>query len=320
MRIRQRLLSVVGIFIASLCLIWVIQKMDWQSFLLAMARVELSVIFLCLFLAMLHGVVLAWKWQWALRPSEPGVKFWDCFWSLRLGFFFNGILPAKLGEAIRVWFIHRRVKIPVSTIVGCNIADRFLDFMSMGLIFFIALSNLSIAQDWIPFESLVAIPILVLFVFWGIQALPASHDRPRLNLLLQILKRIRAGFSSATDWRVMARVLLIASIGWGIHLVILSVLGEAMSLHLDWAQWVVMMVGITLASALPSAPSNVGTFEFAGVFVLTHFFKLQHEESFVVVLLYHFIQLIPTWILGLIGYFIYQNDLRFELKRLRKAA
>jgi glycosyltransferase 2 family protein len=296
--------------LAALCLVLVLRKIDWPSLELALSRLRAAPLLIALGLAVLHGFILAWKWRVILQYLEPRIAFMDCFWSLRLGFFFNGILPVKMGEAVRVWFIHQRSSIHMSAAVGSSIGDRLIEFLSLMLLFFLALSTLSISEDWIPFEILLLIPLAVIGIFFILRHLPQRHSVSWISLIFENLHRMRSGFSAVSQPRVFLPSFLIAGLGWSVQVILLLVLSRALQLSLSWAELSVMMVGISLASALPSAPSNMGTFEFAAVFVLTKFFHISHEEAFALALIYHFVQLLPTWVIGGIGYFRFHKELQ----------
>lgn len=307
---------VIGLVIGLVCLGLAIRSVDLAELLGTFKKLEFIYLFAALIFAFSHAFVMAAKWQLFLRPLEPQ-KFWNCFWSVRLGFFFNAVLPAKLGEGIRIWFLQRNGGLKFSEGIGALVADRLIDFIALMAVFYFAMNFIMMDSAWFPKEILLLVFLGIGGVIWALNFLPVTKGPLWIQRFMQFLQRVRRGFESLKQPRTLIPAFLFSVLGWMIHLGILVVLAKGLNLDLGWPELAVVIAAVTLASSIPSAPSSLGTFEFAAVFVLTKFFKVPAEESLALALMYHFVQLLITWGVGFIGYVRYHSTLMPEIRRLK---
>ncbi len=314
--ISQKLGSLVGIMLGLACLYWVLKDVNRAALAESFARVEVGSLALVFLIVVIHGLNMALKWKIILGALKPQ-KFWHCYWSLRLGFFFNAVLPAKLGEAIRVWFVHRKGHISFSAGVGATVADRMMEFFGLVILFYAALLGVGTISEQLPTNW------IWLFVVGGFSPLllmgwlPKQSSSGILNRVFQFLHRARDGMRTISRPKIFLKVLAIVMFGWLMHIAMILILSHSIGISLKPADAIIVMFAVSMAGAIPSAPSNLGTFEFAAVFVLTKIFGASPEDALVLGLLYHFVQLIPTWLIGASGYIYYHSELLPELKRIR---
>ncbi|MGA0164657.1 MAG: lysylphosphatidylglycerol synthase transmembrane domain-containing protein, partial [Bdellovibrionota bacterium] len=127
----------LGFFVSAVCLIWVFGKLDWDNFLKEVIQMNPLFLFLGLALTLTHNFAMTGRWYFILQKLGK-VKFWTAYWSLRISYFFNATLPARLGEPFRILYIKKFTKISVGRSIGAMAADRLLDFLSLVLILYLS--------------------------------------------------------------------------------------------------------------------------------------------------------------------------------------
>jgi uncharacterized protein (TIRG00374 family) len=81
--------------------------------------------------------VRAARWKTMLNPIKETKSVFNLFSAVMIGYFFNCVLP-RGGEFIRPYVVARREKISYSATFATVIAERVIDVLMLGFIFFVA--------------------------------------------------------------------------------------------------------------------------------------------------------------------------------------
>lgn len=214
------------------------------------------------------------RWSIILRPVRR-LPFSHVATSLLVGYAANNVLPARLGELFRADFVRRRHGISRLSTVGTIVIERLLDMAAV--VACAALGMLYMFHDQVVFDSSLLKAMLMgglivaltcVFVF-----LMSAHSwrwlPQRFPRLRQAIGAITEGFRSVKSSSGVAELTMLTSIVWlcnGCAMwAILNAVG--MSPH---GAIVLLLIGMAgLAAAIPSAPANLGTLQFAFVTVLS---------------------------------------------------
>lgn len=261
-----------------------------------------------LFLAVTHSFLMARKWQVFLSAFEK-VSFFESFWSLRLSYFFNATLPVRLGEPIRIWIIRRNYEVATGKLIGATGADRVLDLVSLILLVSCALVAETFGGDFISWPSLLIGAVAILFGIILLSKLPTTSNSKIIHAVLQFISEIRLGIQMVVSKKIAMRAVSLSLAGWGLHFLMISIVASGVGLDLAWPEVIFVVAAVSLAVSIPSTPSNLGTFEFAVIFVLNHQLGYDLTKSASLAVLYHFIQILPTLLIGAYGFFRYRSKL-----------
>lgn len=78
------------------------------------------------------------RWKWLLAPVAA-LPTKELFPPVMIGFAANNILPAHLGELVRVFVANRKFRVPASTILSTIVLERILDVLAILALFGIGL-------------------------------------------------------------------------------------------------------------------------------------------------------------------------------------
>jgi uncharacterized protein (TIRG00374 family) len=253
----------------------------------------------------------AWRWGFLLRASKK-VSTNRLFPVVVIGYMGNDVLPFRLGEALRAYVLWRREDINVGTALTTAVLERLFDGITMVLFVLIGLLFVPLPEDlrpWVAVAGLAFAAVLVLFLVLAsrpalllrvaqflIERLVPSRFRPALA---RFVEGIVAGLESLRRGRDVVVLFAVTLWVWVLETGKYWLVSFAFpGLQLPYAAILLMGGVVNLATALPSPPGYVGTFEI-GIPVLE---SIGAPESVAggYVLVLHALLLVPVTALGLI--------------------
>lgn len=221
-----------------------------------------------------------------------------------VGYLGNIVLPARLGEVIRGYLISRREGLAFGATLGSVTLERIIDTVALAAVAFVAASFIGAAPWIVQGTGLVAVVGVIL-----IGALATTGLQPIVRLIgrLGSIDMLRAPVSALVrvidpfaHWsggahrrRAMSLALGLSLGAWLCSATMFWLVGQAVGASLSPVAAVLVMAVTVLATAIPSAPGYVGTFEFATVTVATSL-GVPREIAFALAVLAHLLGLLPA--------------------------
>lgn len=257
--------------------------------------------------------------------------FWQSFSAIMVGYFGNGVLPARLGEVLKANIINKRSESSFSISIGMVFLERILDLLFMFIIFLMFL-GMTLLTNEIVSEQLrkillfgSAFAVLPFIVFFIILTKEEFFNRLFNRFIFffsagfkeklsQMLKRFLEASHSIKDPVFLAKILLISFLVWlpiiyNSYFLFLSFEGLK-ALPLRAAMLTVMLIAIGIA--LPSSPGYIGPYHAAAKYALIVYTSdLASIGSYAIVL--HLSQMIPMVFVG----FIFFNKENLSIKHNR---
>ncbi|GIF42977.1 lysylphosphatidylglycerol synthase transmembrane domain-containing protein [Actinoplanes xinjiangensis] len=247
-------------------------------------------------LAMLFGVlghgVRAWGWSIMLAPRHhpPFGRLLRFELTSQAA---SAITPARAGEGLRVWLLHRSDEVPAAT-TGALIGIKKL-FEGVGL------AVLALPAPWLV-EALpgwAGNAVLLFAITMGtlvvLLAVYARRDRSRSRP--SIVRRLGDGLYFMRDNRRLAVALVVAVFGEMLDLAAVVAIQHALDLPLGLAAAAFVLFLVDTLNLLPSAPAHVGTFE-VGVFTAFGLLGVQGEAVLAFALVFHLQQVLTQMVVG----------------------
>jgi uncharacterized membrane protein YbhN (UPF0104 family) len=206
----------------------------------------------------------------------------------------NNLLPARAGEAVRIWLLHSREGVAASTAISASVVEKVSDVVSLLILVAPLPWLLSDLPAWVArslsFSGLAAAVLIAILA-----ALLHAHRHYPPHTL-----RGRIALGGRTLHGV-AGVLTISLLSFGVWVsdaaTLLLVL-RAVHVEIPFAGTLFVLLTLNLAIAAPSTPAQVGAFELGTVAAL-RVLHVPEEPALAVALLYHLAQVIPVTLLGL---------------------
>jgi uncharacterized membrane protein YbhN (UPF0104 family) len=118
--------------------------------------------------------------------------------------------------------------------------------------------------------------------------------------MARFLVNVRHGLTSARDPRALGQSLGASLVAWALEVPVIALSMKAVGLRLPLAATFLVLLAVNLALAFPFAPpGNMGTLEIGATLALVEF-RVAKAQALAFALCYHFLQVIPIGILGLV--------------------
>ncbi len=300
---RKKLFTVLWVtagIILALVLGWmVLRGINWSSMQSAFGRVSWDVLVPAVAAVIASLFLQAVRWKLML-PRES-VSTARLFFVRNAGLSLNNLSFAQgggiLGDASEFAMLTRSDKIDGSKVVASLLMARALDFVITSifiLVGFFIVPQLSVFKPVI-IPVLVVIALIVLFVLFArkVGRFPLLNKVRVLESSLHAVALLRDRkliFGLSISLTVLAWMLL-GTAAW--------LVAQAIGIQLPFWMMSIILVGMTLFSgAIPAAPSAIGTYEFATVYILG-LFSVNKSDALCFALLVHALVMIPPNLIGI---------------------
>ncbi len=214
------------------------------------------------------------------------------FKAINLSIAMNIVLPGRLSELVKPVFLNKNAELPLSQGLIAVFLERMSDLIIISGISFATIGAIYQEYNWKIFFLMLVFPIIffLIIVRYGakIEQAIASVSPSRIGLLaIKLLDKMgisirRKGFLKGFFWGGVAWLLSISSFWFFLECSTAEPVDPLLVLEL--------FIATTFAYALPALPGGFGTYEAAGIFVLTRN-GFPHEQALLLTLSLHFCQL-----------------------------
>jgi uncharacterized protein (TIRG00374 family) len=298
----------IGWIIAVACLIWVFHDIHIEQLLGQIATIRWEWVALAVLCDIISYYCQGWRWRLILG-NVGKIKAVKTTQAIYAGLFTNEILPLRIGEMVRTYLVSRWLSVPFFSIIPSLAVERLFDGIWLGIgigltaLFVHLPKNLANAAELLGVIVLVATGVFIFLVFRKEKAFEnksepeAVGQKPRKTIgsfLGEMARGIReigvsrnfyqAFFASSLVLVFQILAFWLVMVGYGLPITL-------------WEGAAAMMI-VHLGTAIPNAPSNIGTYQFFTVIGVTLFgIDKTAATGFSVVV---FIVLtMPLWLIGL---------------------
>ncbi len=326
---KKKIGLILGLAISGACLYWVFKDVDIRQFGTALKAIDIP--WLCASLAIFYWSMYLRGVRWALlfRPRHE-LRGPRMFPPIMIGFAFNSIMPGRVGEFARAFYLDKRESTGFAASMATVVTERIFDGVTLLACLAISLAMLPpidpavevafgkfvVKGDMLqPLTNKVIIGCVVLIVGVVSLLIPGA-DRlvekiirafPGIPVKLKeklvgISRDVIGGFSSVKDPLNLAKVVGYSILIW--LLVAFSNLTLAWGVtgieQISFLQCMALVTMIAIFIMIPAAPGYWGLFE-AGVIFGLKVLKVQEDvapaTAYAIVM--HLVQFVPIVAIGL---------------------
>ena len=193
---------------------------------------------------------------------------------LLIGYLANNVLPARLGELVRCHYLGDREGISRTTVLGTVVVERVVDtavVVAIASVAILVLHVRGVVASAVLFGlAITALLVVVLAIGIAAHRLPgaerlAATRRALADACAELAGKLRDGLAVAGRPRTLAEALVLSLVAWSCTVVGFAAAGQALGVQLTTAEAALLASGVALATAIPSGPGNLGTFDLAAV-------------------------------------------------------
>jgi len=222
----------------------------------------------------------ALRWR-VLARDVADVPTGAAFRAISVGFLVNNVLPLRIGEFVRVWWLARDVRSSVAELLGTWVLERLFDLAVLLGIAALVIGNLA-GRGLLGGIAFALLAVTLAFRLWPAPLLRLVYRAARLVLpparaehVTGLAGSVARGLASLRSGRDFARALFHSALLWGVASAIpfwaalaalgIDVGGPVASLRTALQ----ILVNVAIAVALPSAPGFFGVYHAACRYTLT---------------------------------------------------
>ncbi|HET7077840.1 MAG TPA: lysylphosphatidylglycerol synthase transmembrane domain-containing protein [Chloroflexia bacterium] len=280
--------------------------------------------------------IRALRWGVLLSPVRKGIHPNRLFRFLAIGYMGNDILPARLGDVIRVYVLSRRESVTKSATLATILVERIFDGLTMigflaGSALFIQINaDLTLA---LRVSTILFLAGLLVFVFLAAapqrivtlirlilgrspvgKVIPESLHERALHMTTSFVE----GLSVLRNWRGLLSVMGLSVAAWSAEAAMYYIIGAwGFDLQIPVHAYTMTTAAANLGTLVPSSPGYIGVFEGIAIPVLTNVFRLDDHIAASYVVLLHAALYFPVTLLGLF-YMVRESVSWSELAALEK--
>lgn len=249
----------------------------------------------------------AFRWRVMLKLVKK-IKFTLMYRVLTIGYMANNVLPARLGEAVRIHMLGKDAEVSRLTTTASLVSDRVVEAVSF-LLLAASLVLFTNVPKWMHYG--LTITLVVTVIIYTVAFIYSTREVEH-----RILKSLQEGISPLLNWRIFLEGFVASLLSWFIQLCMIYMTQVAFGVILPFWSSLLVLIAVNLAIVVPSAPAQLGTFELACVLAYTSM-GVDKSMALLIGATYHFMQIIPITLVG--GSFMLASQLKVSGRRVSAA-
>ena len=307
---RKQLTVWIGLVISILFLYLALRNVRFNEIRQALGQVDLRLLLLAAVIFLISFAVRALRWRYILRPVEE-IGLGPVFSLLSIGFMANNVLPARLGEFVRAYFLARKTGIRKSLSLATILLERLSDFAAL-LLSALLVTLFFRMPAAVEHIGIVAGAVFLLFVV--LLVLVHARTSAVRRLIAMLLSPLGESRSRGQMERIDAfiRGLLIVRTGrgilwifslsllvWGLWAVALHETLLAFHIDVPLSARLLILAVVNLGALIPSSPGYVGPYHYL-CWVCLSVYGVEKSLAFSFSVVMHALWYVPLTCLGFI--------------------
>jgi uncharacterized protein (TIRG00374 family) len=322
---------ILGLAVTLLCLFFVFRRLDWPVFLAAFRQLDWGLLLLATVIYLTGYLTRTWRWQILVQPLK-NIPLRRLFPVLVMGFMFNNILPARLGEFARAYLTGQREGISKTAAFATVVLERVFDGMIIVLFFGLASLCLfshhpdnSLASQFLiqtgfqlaQFQHLLLLgalfSTLIFFGVFGICLLMLAYPDGTMTLVSRLAGKLPAkyamllqkiarlfldGLLALRNRQALILLFFFSLCSWSLESIAYFLIFRAFHLPLSPIFACLVMTVVNLVIMIPSTAGGLGPFEIAGVGMMV-LYGSSKSQGLPAILMIHLLIIVPITLLGL---------------------
>ena len=149
----------LGIAVSLLALYLAVKDVQWSVVIATLSQADRFFLLLALGSVLLNTWAKAVRWRHLFYPTHSRLSMLDCLSALLIGQLANSLLPARLGELTRAYFIAESSRIGKVFALATTVVEKALDSVML-LLLIALLSPWTPMPSWLRRSSLILSGIL----------------------------------------------------------------------------------------------------------------------------------------------------------------
>lgn len=301
----------VGVAVAAVFLLLTSRRLDWEVVREILTSISIAPLLTAVCVLGVDFLMRVLRWWSMLRAFDPRLPFRNCIGPFLAGFAVNNVFPFRAGDLFRAMGFRAQLRVSVMRVFGTVIVERILDVWVLFVFLLVGLTNLS--PGAVPsalirgavFLSVLCLlaPLLLIAGTHGLREIaskatrssrkppwPVGHLSNWLGQVMEVLTALRSP-------ALLSRLFALSVVIWVLEGSVFAIVAWTLSVEAGiFGPWFALATG-TLATALPSTPGHVGTFDYFAALGLAAY-GATREAAVVFSLVVHLLLWMPITVVG----------------------
>jgi glycosyltransferase 2 family protein len=310
---KRRLRVIAGVAISVLFLYLAARGIDWAELGRLFRTANYAYLIPAFLLLIAINGVRAYRWRVLMYPDGNQLSLPRVFWFVNIGYFFNNVFPAKLGELVRGYLAGRAIRGGIGRALSALLLERLLDVLSVVVLLVVLIPFVDL-PPWAARAGLIfggaavggTVALLVLSRFGdaGVAWLWRYVGRIPLVGHAKVrgaVENLVRGFGVLSVGRAIPGIILGSALVWlGYATFNYTIMAAFHMTDLPFSAAALVLCATGFSMVLPSSPGAMGVFEWAGVQALA-VYGVEQSLAFGYTLGLHLFTNVVLIAIGLLG-------------------
>ena len=270
-----------GIVVSIICVISVFRKVNFDDLITALRMVDCRFVFLAIAFTFVNYFLRAVRWRYLLI-SKKSVPLASLYPATIIGYMFNNLFPARLGELARAYALTRKERLDVPVVLTSLVADRICDVFTVLLILMVVLLTLNFSPSMVEVERALRIGGITTFVLCSCALFFLMILKRRTTLAISLIEKIARFFSRRLSDKIVplfasfisgigipsrrghvCLVVLSSFLIWFFCILPIDMILRGAGIHLPITASMFIVALLAFASIIPASPGYIGTYHYA---------------------------------------------------------
>ncbi len=301
---------IIGSILGGLAIYLAFRGVSFSQLRGVLSRANFLLVVAGVFIVLINVGTLALRWWVMLLRKWDSFEYGFLLSGIYLGQMFNILVPARLGELARVYFVGEKLEETTkSRLFGSVMLEKVIDVISFGGALLILIAAMALPA-WItePGRTLlwlsgIALIGVIVLALWGRQLLawitPLVKKLPTKysERLAGILERALSGFDSMRDWKRLFPIWFLSFISLCLSALTNYLILQSLHILVPFSAALFVLIVLQVGSAPPSAPGKLGVFHYLTVLALSAY-QVERGTALAYSVLLYVTALVPKILVG----------------------
>lgn len=318
---------IAGIGVSLFFLFFLFRKIDFVQLVEVLKSLDIRYLAAAFLITLLSYSLRAVRWHYLLLPQKKAAP-WNLLSATIICYMANNLLPARLGEFIRAFYLAEKESLEPSSVFATLVLDRLFDGFSVLVILVITFFTVKLppgmekVQQGLVTGGYVTlglyIAVIVFLVFLKRATIPtlkfvaavlAPFPEKVASTIIPLLGSFISGIRLTSKPKELIALVLTSALIWATATWPVDLLLKAFRIDLPFTASMFILVFLVFAVMVPASPGYIGTYHAACMYGLMAF-NVPKELALSVAIVMHAINFFPVILLGFL--FLWRDGISFS--------
>lgn len=318
---------IAGIGVSLFFLFFLFRKIDFVQLFKVLKSLDIRYLAAAFLITFISYSLRAVRWHYLLLPQKKAAP-WNLISATIICYMANNLLPARLGEFIRAFYLAEKESLEPSSVFATLVLDRLFDGFSVLVILVITFFTVKlppgmekvqqglVTGGYVTLGLYIAVIVFLVFLKRAtaptlkfVAAVLAPFPKKVASTVIPLLGSFISGIRLTSKPKELIALVLTSALIWATATWPVDLLLKAFRIDLPFTASMFILVFLVFAVMVPASPGYIGTYHAACMYGLMAF-NVPKELALSVAIVMHSINFFPVILLGFL--FLWRDGISFS--------